>query len=94
MTDHSRKFVSSEDCARLAAAMNTKYRLALKGREFSVTANLEGEGVHVEVLFQNQDKSFFYPVEARMRYQSEDMKADEAALFFDRLYRYLLKNSS
>lgn len=75
------EFLSAEDCAALAQSMEIKYRMALKGRKFSVSAEIRGRGVFVKVLLSNSDQSFYYPVEARILYEKEEMKAAEAAMF-------------
>lgn len=75
------EFLTAEDCAGIAGAMQSKYRLALKGRTFQVAAEIKGRGVFVKVVLTSEDQSFYYPVEARVLYEQEEMKAGEAALF-------------
>ncbi len=88
-TEPQDEFVSQELCDELAASMNSKYRLALGERRFSLSAEVRGRGVFVKVLLSNPDKSFYYPVEARVLYEKEEMKSGEAALFlFDYIDTY------
>jgi hypothetical protein len=74
-------FLNQEDCDALAKAMESKYAMALKGRSFKVEAEVRGRGVFVKVILSNQDRSFYYPVEARVLYEKEEMQRGEAALF-------------
>lgn len=74
-------FLDQDDCDALAKAMESKYAMALKGRTFTVEAEVKGRGVFVKVILSNQDKSYYYPVEARVLYEKEEMQRGEAALF-------------
>jgi hypothetical protein len=74
-------FLNEEDCEALAKAMESKYAMALKGRTFKVEADVRGRGVFVKVILSNQDRSYYYPVEARVLYEKEEMQRGEAALF-------------
>lgn len=74
-------FLDQDDCDALAKAMESKYAMALKGRSFRVEAEVKGRGVFVKVILSNQDKSYYYPVEARVLYEKEEMQRGEAALF-------------
>lgn len=74
-------FISKDDCHELAAAMNTKYRLARGEREFAIKARLDGEVSQVEVCLKHPDKSFVYPVEARVRWENEELTPYESATF-------------
>lgn len=75
------EFIDQETCDALAAAMQTKYRMALGERRFAVEASIKGRGVFVKVTLQNADRSYFYPVEGRILYEQEEMKSGAAALF-------------
>lgn len=75
------KFVSHDECLELANMMNKKYRLALGKRVFKVSASHDDSKVLVKVLLNNEDMSFYYPVEARILYRSEEIEAYDAALF-------------
>ncbi len=75
------EWVTQELCDELATSMNTKYRLALRDRKFAVSAELRGRAVFVKVVLSNADKSFYYPVEARLLHEKEEMKTGQAAIF-------------
>ncbi len=77
----SSDFIDKVTCDELAAAMQTKYRMALGERRFVVEAEIKGRGVFVKVTLENPERSFHYPVEARVLYEKEEMKSAEAALF-------------
>jgi hypothetical protein len=79
--EQNTEFLDQEDCEALAKAMESKYAMALKGRHFKVEAEVKGRGVFVKVILSNQDKSFYYPVEARVLYEKEELQRGEAALF-------------
>ncbi len=79
--EENNEFLSAEDCDALAKAMESKYAMALKGRTFKVEAEVKGRGVFVKVILSNQDRSYYYPVEARVLYEKEEMQRGEAALF-------------
>lgn len=74
-------FLNQDDCDALAKAMESKYAMSLKGRNFKVEAEVKGRGVFVKVILSNQDRSYYYPVEARVLYEKEEMQRGEAALF-------------
>lgn len=75
------EFVNNEDLEGLAKAMESKYAMALKGRTFRMEAEVKGRGVFVKVILSNQDRSFYYPVEARVLYEKEELQKGKAALF-------------
>ncbi len=74
-------FLNQDDCDALAKAMESKYAMSLKGLSFRVEAEVKGRGVFVKVILSNQDRSYYYPVEARVLYEKEEMQRGEAALF-------------
>lgn len=74
-------FLTQQDCDQLASDMMKKYRIALKGRTFTISARVEGAGVYVNVLFSSADRSYYYPVDARVMFAAEEMTESEAALF-------------
>jgi hypothetical protein len=76
-----KKPLTDDELNGLAQAMNTKYKSALDGRLFSAEAEQKDDGVYVKVLLKNQDSSFYYPVEARVKYKHEELGVSEAALF-------------
>jgi hypothetical protein len=75
------EFLNQDDLEALAKSMESKYAMALKGRRFNIEAEVKGRGVFVKVILSNQDKSYYYPVEARVLYEQEEMQRGEAALF-------------
>ena len=75
------EFVNQDDLETLAKSMESKYAMALKGRTFRIEAEVKGRGVFVTVILSNADKSYYYPVEARVLYEKEEMQRGEAALF-------------
>jgi elongation factor P hydroxylase len=83
MTDQTPKpeFVTTQECNLLADAMEAKYQAALKDRSFSIDAKHEGRAVYCTVLLSNDDESFYYPVEARVLHEPEELSPREAALF-------------
>lgn len=82
MTDLNTKFLSQVECNDLADMMQQKYGLYLDGRSFEVTAEMQPtDAVFVKVLLRNEDDSFHYPVEARIKYKTEELSPREAALF-------------
>ncbi len=76
-----KKFVSQNECLELAEAMNKKYRMALQGRKFHIVAVNDDSKVQVKVLLKSEDDAFYYPIEARVRYKSEELESYDAALF-------------
>jgi hypothetical protein len=79
--EQSSDFLDQDDCDALAKSMESKYAMALKGRTFKVEAEVKGRGVFVKVILSNQDRSYYYPVEARVLYEKEELQRGEAALF-------------
>ena len=61
--------------------MDEKYRIGLNGRSFSIEAKVDEPGVYVQTTLENEDKSFVYPVEARLEYKKEEMTQNKAVLF-------------
>lgn len=71
------------DHTYLADLLNNKYDNYLLGKLFSVDSHFveDEQGVYVTVTLTNGDQSFYYPVEARMDIDAEDMAKKEAAFF-------------
>ena len=65
----------------VSEVLETKYRSWLNDRYFEVESSVEGPVVLVKVTLQNADKSFVYPVEGRMMFEDQDLKADAARSF-------------
>ena len=81
MTEKKEKFITQEELNELASAMDEKYRIGLNGRSFSIEAKVDEPGVYVQTTLENEDKSFVYPVEARLEYKKEEMTQNKAVLF-------------
>ncbi|MCX6130978.1 MAG: hypothetical protein NTX25_18210 [Proteobacteria bacterium] len=79
--DKAAEFLTSEDCLAMALAMESKYKLAIKDRKFSIEATVKGRAVFVTVTLAKPDKSYVYPVEARILYEKEEMSRGEGAIF-------------
>ena len=75
------KFITQEEANELASAMDDKYRIGLNGRSFAIEAQVVEAGVTVKVTLENEDRSFVYPVEARMSFKNEEMTENKAVLF-------------
>lgn len=80
-SDLDQEFMTATDAAYLAQCMNQKYAYFIKERAFSINAAVDQEWVVVKVVLANADDSFHYPVEARIKFESEEMAARDAALF-------------
>ncbi len=79
--DVEKPFVTKDECEELAAAMQSKYAMAIADRRFAIEASQQDRGVYVKILLANQDESFFYPVEARILAEVEELSPRQAALF-------------
>ncbi len=75
------EFLTNDECIELADTMVKKYRIAMKDRSFSIRAAVQGSGVYVTVILSNKDQSYYYPVEARVMFEVEELEPREAALF-------------
>lgn len=73
--------ITEQERRSLTDAMNTKYRLARGEREFQVDVISKDKGVYVTVLLANADQSYYYPVEARIIYENQELTLHKAALF-------------
>jgi hypothetical protein len=65
----------------VSEVLETKYRAWLNDRYFEVESSVEGPVVVVKVTLQNADKSYVYPIEGRMMFEDQDLKADAARSF-------------
>ena len=61
--------------------MNIKYSLFLKEREFSLESKVEASTVFATVYLKKEDKSYHYPIQAKINFQEEDLTEKEAILF-------------
>ena len=81
MSEAIEEFLTDAECVELAEIMVKKYRIAMKDRSFSIRASVQDKGVYVTIILSNKDQSYYYPVEARMMFDAEEMEPREAALF-------------
>ena len=81
--------ISQEDCDELVATMEGSYQQALDGRSFSISSKIDGDYVYVKTTLANRDQSFYYPVEARIAFQEEEVEPKEGAfLLIDYINSY------
>lgn len=74
--------LSADEQTQMLQIMNIQYAAFLKGRKFSLRAELEDGGVvAVQVVLSHASGTYSYPVCGRMQYQKENLDAKEAALF-------------
>ncbi len=77
----SGKTVLSElDSSKLVKIMNSRYSSMRGERFFKLETQLGLGSVSVTVTLQNDRESFYYPVEARISLQENDLEAERAAL--------------
>jgi hypothetical protein len=65
----------------LSEMLERKYGAWLGKRYFEVDGHLEGTAIYVKVTLTTSDKSYVYPVEARMLYLDQGLKMEEARDF-------------
>ena len=74
----------------LASLLEKKYGAWLGQRFFEVHSSSQFAVVSVKVTLRNADKSFFYPIEGRIQFEDQDLKADAARdLLMDYIDAYL-----
>lgn len=64
----------------LGHMLEKKHAMYLEGRSFSVTSELNKDVLKVNVVFSNDDKSFYYPIQTRMNVKAEEMAVKDAAM--------------
>lgn len=71
------------DHSFLADLLNRKYENYLLGKLFAVDSHFVAneQGVYVQVTLANADQSFYYPVEARVNIDAEELGKKDAAFF-------------
>jgi hypothetical protein len=77
----SENFVNTQELLDLGQAMNTKYQHFLNDRAFTINATADDLGAYVTVTLANDDRSFVYPVEARMKFKEEELTRRRAVFF-------------
>lgn len=71
----------ARECVELATCMDRKYAAYLGDRRFDIKSETRVDGVYVTVTLFNLEKSFHYPVEARMEVAEAGMTLRAAAAF-------------
>lgn len=72
--------VSREESIQLAQIMNLKYAAARRQRYFSIKAAVDGPWATISVVLESADQSFYYPVDGRVLYKTENIDAKSAIL--------------
>ena len=72
--------VDKKNLDELSKILNLKYAAQLQDRFFSISCHEEKNMVHIQVLLQNSDESFFYPVEACLNGQKYKQSNKDLAL--------------
>lgn len=80
-TETASAVIGTEQKRVLAEMLERKYGAWLDKRYFEVDAHLEGPAIYVKVTLKTADKSYVYPIEARMLYADQGLKMDEARDF-------------
>ncbi len=94
MPDLAIKGLSQDELDHIAETLNRKHRSHLsdpvyKTRFFQVAAQRDSRGVYAKITLQNQDQSFYYPVESRLADIDHDLSAKDAVFFlFDYIDAY------
>ncbi len=78
--EHS-KVMGTEQKKTLAEMLERKYGSWLGKRYFEVEGHVDGPALNLKVTLKTADRSFVYPIEARMLYADQDMKMDQARDF-------------
>lgn len=74
----------------VASLLEKKYGAWIGQRFFEVSSVTHADIVAVKVTLRNADKSFFYPIEGRIQFEDQDIKADEAReLLLDYIDTYI-----
>ena len=79
MQDHT--LLSVDMTAQLVSLLNMNHRDGRGLRYFTVESSLEDQVVSLRITLQNKDRTFVYPVEARMLYEENNISPNDAALF-------------
>ena len=74
--------IEQDELNELASILNIRYASSLGERQFSFTADLDFQKdvAQVQVLLQNQDQSFYYPVDGRISAENHTLSLRECAL--------------
>jgi hypothetical protein len=77
-TDES--LVTQAEVQDLARIMTIKYGSQLRGRVFAITIKTDSAAAYVTTTLHNSERSFVYPVEARMAHKEQNISAKDALL--------------
>ena len=81
--------LSDQELRTLSKVMNTKYSSYLEGKFFRFEIFSGAQSLRLVITLQSEDRSFFYPVEARLFYKDQKMSPRAAAtLLVDYLEAY------
>ncbi len=80
--DYTTYNIDDDFLSEMTDLMNTKYQSVLfDGKRFEIKTKYEYEILTVSVILSNPDKSYYYPVEARIQNKKEELSPLEAAAF-------------
>ena len=65
----------------ISEMLESKYGSWLGKRYFEVETSTEGPVVIAKIVLRDADKSYFYPIEGRMNFADQDLRANEARDF-------------
>ncbi len=77
----TQNLLSREILNNLENLLEKKHAIFINQRSFSISTTTDSDKVKVQVLLQSEDQAFYYPVEARMTPDLDEMTANESALF-------------
>lgn len=80
--DQSKKTaIEAQELQELAQILNFKYAAFLSERRLKISTEIDGSStVFVEVLLENDNQSFYYPIEARIDAKEQNLSPHDAAL--------------
>ena len=76
-----KELVTRNELCELAMRMDTKYKVFLKDRKFTINFGQKGTVVDVQTSLASADESYVYPVEANLDFAQEEMEPRKAVLF-------------
>jgi hypothetical protein len=72
--------LTDQEQGQLVTILNYKYAAYLKGRLFSLEQHIDDKGVYATVLLSKDDRTFYYPVEARLAHSASNLTPQEGGL--------------
>ncbi len=80
------------ECEEMTKLLVMKYGKFLDGRFFKVRTGMQGTLIYAEIILQNENASFYYPVQARCEYDSTQASKKDTTLFLlDYIEQYLFE---